>query len=266
MKDVKIQFLIFDPQEDFCNPEGSLHVPGAEEDMCRLADLISRLKEKTHAIHVTLDSHYMIDIAHPCVWLDKNNQYPQVPTDITSEDVESEKWRARNPASQEQFLTYVKEIEKKKLLPLRICHPHCLIASYGHTISPDLYESLQEWEKTYAMVNYIPKGSNVWTEHRSALRATVFDPDVPTTHVNTRLLDDLREADVIPVAGESLNWTIIETLKDLKKNLSKDDFLKIVLLEDATSISPHWEGDKDEILHTISEWGLEIGITGEFVP
>lgn len=36
----KIHLLIIDPQNDFCSPDGSLYVHGAEQDMQRLADFI----------------------------------------------------------------------------------------------------------------------------------------------------------------------------------------------------------------------------------
>ena len=73
---MKLHLLIIDPQNDFCSPHGSLYVPGAEEDMGRLARLIDRLKNKIADIHVTLDSHRMIDISHPGWWRDSNGHQP----------------------------------------------------------------------------------------------------------------------------------------------------------------------------------------------
>jgi len=43
---LKIDLVIIDPQKDFCDPNGSLFVPGAAEDMKRLASLVGRLKNK----------------------------------------------------------------------------------------------------------------------------------------------------------------------------------------------------------------------------
>ena len=34
---MKLHLVAIDPQNDFCSPHGSLYVPGAEEDMKRLA-------------------------------------------------------------------------------------------------------------------------------------------------------------------------------------------------------------------------------------
>ena len=76
----KTQLLIIDPQNDFCDlptsylPENpatraahapALPVPGAHQDMLRLAGLINRGRNGISAITVTLDSHHRYDVAHP---------------------------------------------------------------------------------------------------------------------------------------------------------------------------------------------------------
>ena len=67
----RIELLIIDPQVDFCDPNrGALYVPGAEQDMKRLAKMIGRLRDKLADVHVTLDSHHFIHIAHPIFWRD----------------------------------------------------------------------------------------------------------------------------------------------------------------------------------------------------
>mgnify|MGYP003665380095 CR=1 FL=1 len=73
---MKIHLLIIDPQNDFCNPNGSLYVPGADEDVKRLAGLVHRMKDKIDDIHVTLDSHRKVDIAHPIWWKDASGAHP----------------------------------------------------------------------------------------------------------------------------------------------------------------------------------------------
>ena len=66
----KLHLLLIDPQNDFCDPSGSLHVAGADRDMDRLALMIHRLAGKLSDIHVTLDSHRKVDISHPLWWRD----------------------------------------------------------------------------------------------------------------------------------------------------------------------------------------------------
>lgn len=63
---MKVHLVIIDPQIDFMDSKGSaLPVPGANADMNRLAAMIGRVGNKLEDIHVTLDSHRIIDIAHP---------------------------------------------------------------------------------------------------------------------------------------------------------------------------------------------------------
>src|SRR5678816_2250300 len=72
----RIELLVIDPQVDFCDPKrGALYVPGAEEDMKRLAKMITRLKDKLDDVHVTLDSHHFIHIAHPIFWRDSHGKH-----------------------------------------------------------------------------------------------------------------------------------------------------------------------------------------------
>jgi hypothetical protein len=75
-----LHLLMIDPQNDFCDlPENyrpldpvsrqplapALPVPGAHQDMLRLAALINRGRAGLSAISLTLDSHHRFDIAHP---------------------------------------------------------------------------------------------------------------------------------------------------------------------------------------------------------
>ena len=79
-----LHLLIIDPQNDFCDlPAGylpldpatrqprapALPVPGAHQDMQRLAGLINRGRSGLTAISLTLDSHHRFDIAHPTFWI-----------------------------------------------------------------------------------------------------------------------------------------------------------------------------------------------------
>ena len=62
----RVHLLIIDPQHDFCDKSGALFVQGADEDMkVRLPKMITRLGAKLDDIHVTLDCHHLIDVAHP---------------------------------------------------------------------------------------------------------------------------------------------------------------------------------------------------------
>src|SRR4051812_32277973 len=120
--------LIIDPQIDFCCPvRGALFVPGAERDMQRLGQMIRRHAEEIDAIHVTLDTHHTLDIAHPMFWVDAVGKHPEPFTLIPAADVESGRWTATNPAAQARALEYVRALERGGRYVLCIWPYHCLI-------------------------------------------------------------------------------------------------------------------------------------------
>ena len=178
---MRLEFLIIDPQNDFCHPKGELYVSGAEEDARRLSGCIARLKGKIDDIHVTLDTHHKVDIAHPIFWTNSEGTHPKPFTLISKQDVLGGKWRTTNPQFMERATRYVQELEKNARYQLCIWPPHCLIGSPGHNVIPEVYEMLCGWEEDFAMVDYVTKGSNFWTEHYSAVQADVPDPDDPST-------------------------------------------------------------------------------------
>jgi len=128
----RIELLVIDPQVDFCDPRGALYVPGAEKDMGRLAVMIRRLKSKIDDIHVTLDSHHTIHIAHPIFWKDSRGNHPPVFTNISRADVENGVWTTTVPGLYRRALEYVRKLEQNGRYELTIWNPHCLIGSPGH--------------------------------------------------------------------------------------------------------------------------------------
>jgi len=232
---MQIELLIIDPQNDFCDPKGALYVPGAENDMDRLAAMIRRLKGKLGDIHATLDSHHLIDIAHPIFWLDSNGQHPDPFTIVSASDVKNGLFRATNPQFQDRVVEYVTSLESNGRYPLCIWPPHCLIGSWGYAVYPNLYDALLEWEQDFAMVDYVTKGSNLWTEHYSAVQADVPDAEDPGTQLNWGLIETLQKADVVLLAGEAKSHCLANTVRDIADNFGEENIKKMVLLEDATS-------------------------------
>ena len=103
----KIHLLIIDPQNDFCDPQnGNLYVPGAEQDMLRLATMVDRLRDKLADIHVTLDSHHMVDIAHPVFWRNSNGENTAPFSQITAADVLAGTWTTTLPSARPRALCH----------------------------------------------------------------------------------------------------------------------------------------------------------------
>jgi len=235
---MKIHLLAIDPQVDFCHKDGALFVPGATEDMERLAAMVKRLKGKIDDIHVTLDSHRLVDIAHPIWWKDSAGNHPPPFTLISAADVESGKWTTNLPSFYDRSLQYLKDLEAGGRYPHCIWPPHCLIGTEGHNVMPVLMDALHEWEERFAIVDFVTKGSNIWTEHFSAVQAEVPDSEDPSTQVNTRLIETIEDADVILVAGQARSHCVANTIRDIAAKFDPKSIAKMHLLLDAMSDVP----------------------------
>lgn len=262
---MKLEVLIIDPQKDFCDPNGSLFVPGADEDMKRLSVLMSRLKNKIDDIHVTLDSHHLVDIAHPLFWIDSEGNHPNPFTLINIEDVKNGTYRTTNPQYQKRATDYVQGLKDNDRYLLCIWPPHCLIGSEGYSIFPELYKELIGWEKTFAMVDYVTKGSNLWTEHYSAVQADVPDPQDPGTMLNTKLIETLEQADIIMLSGEALSHCVANTIRDIAKNFGDENIKKMVLIEDTTSSVPGFEQLGTDFVAEMKKRGMQTAKSTEFL-
>ena len=234
-----VRLLVIDPQNDFCDisrgdhPAPALSVTGADQDMQRLAAFIDRMGDTLSGIHVTLDSHNPVDIAHPTWWTNDKGQSPAPFTVITSKDLAAGLWRARDVRLQERSRQYVEQLESAQRYALVVWPEHCLIGHWGHNIHTAVAQSLDAWaRRKLDVVDYVTKGTNPFTEHYSAVQAEVPDPSDPDTLLNSRLIHTLSEADVVIVAGEALSHCVANTVRDIANNFGEDNIAKLVLLTD----------------------------------
>ncbi len=261
-----IHLLIIDPQKDFCDPNGSLYVSGADGDMDRVAVLISRLKTKLRGIHVTLDSHRKVDISHAIWFKDSSGAHPAPFTVISAGDVRSGKWTTTQPGAYKRTLSYLDALESGGRYPHVIWPYHCLIGDEGHNVWPALFEAIHEWEDRFAVAGFITKGSNPWTEHFSAVQAEVPDPQDPTTQVNTGLINTLAEADIVLLAGEALSHCLASTVRDVADKLANPRYTaKLVLLSDASSNVATFEHYGDDFVRELTARGMQLSTTTDFL-
>jgi nicotinamidase/pyrazinamidase len=270
---MQIELLIIDPQNSFCNPAfaNELYIQGAEKDMERLAKMIVRIVDKLDEIHVTLDSHHLVDIAHPIFWINSKGENPAPFTIISEDDVKNGVWRATNPQYQDRVMAYVTALATNGRYPLCVWPPHCLIGSEGYMVYPPLFEALLEWEKQFAMVNYVTKGSNYWTEHYSAVQADVPDSSDPGTQLNWPLIETLQKADIILLAGEARSHCLANTVIDIANNFGEENIKKMVLLEDATTDVPDPPGTTmftdvgEKFVSDMVARGMQVSTTVDFL-
>jgi len=263
----RIDLLIIDPQNDFCKPDGSLCVAGADKDMERLAKMVVRGKDKIDFIRITLDSHHYCHIAHPIWWHDKAGNPPNPFTIISYDDVSGDnpKWRTKNPSFAKRSIEYIKKLQDNGRYPLCIWPPHCLIGSTGHAVFQPLFDALIDWEKMFAVVDKVVKGTNLFTEHYSAVKADVEDPGDPATRINTDFIKRLQEADYIGIAGEALSHCVANTIRDIDKEFGKDQTNKFVLLEDACSNVTGFDKFGEDFVKEMKAKGMQIATTKDFL-
>jgi nicotinamidase-related amidase len=262
---MNLQFLIIDPQNDFCHSQGNLFVPGADKDSERLAAMLKRHRSQIDDIHVTLDSHHLLDIAHPLFWVDSRGQHPKPFTRITEAEVQSGKWKTTHPGFQARALAYVKALKANGRYDLTIWPPHCLIGSSGNNVAAPVAEALAAWEADLALVDYVTKGSNIWTEHYSAVQADVPDPEDPGTQLNTRLIETLETADLIALSGQALSHCVANTIRDIADNFGDANIGKMVLIEDTTSPVPGFEAVAEQFLVEMKRRGMRTARSSEYL-
>lgn len=259
---LRIHLLIIDPQNDFMGLDdgapfsvtltnGTTHtatlpVKGSVTDMQRVATLITRIGKRIDDIHVTLDSHRVVDVAHPAFWQDSKGHPPNPFSLIRHDDLLAGIWTPRNPAFRKRMLSYTKTLEAQGKYLLLIWPEHCLIGTWGHNVQADLMAALQAWERTeLANVDFVVKGTNAFTEHYGGLQAEVPDPEDPSTQLNMDLITILQDTDIVAIAGEASSHCVRETVSQVAANIGDDHVKKIHLLVDCMSPVPAAPGTPD---------------------
>ncbi|QJW91794.1 nicotinamidase [Spirosoma taeanense] len=226
-------FLIIDTQYDFCHPGGALFVPGAEQDVERMAGLIRRHADRIDHIVVTLDTHRLLDIAHPLFWQDANGKHPAPFTRITAVEVDEGKWIPRFSA--EKARQYVHDLEANSQFEHFIWPEHCLIGSRGASLHDTLLDALKDWSRQREL-DYVavPKGLHPLSEHFGVFRAQIPDPAVPETQLNTALIADLKRFENVYLMGEAKSHCVANSLKQIL-DYAPDLLPKLVIVTDCMS-------------------------------
>lgn len=263
------RLLIIDPQEDFCNADwGTLFVPGAVEDCIRTAGMIERLMERLKKIYITFDSHNHYQIFHPMFWIKKDGAQVNPFDLITYADVESGDIVPIDPNMRTWALQYTKTLEDGGRYPLVIWPYHCLIGSPGWAMNPVILSAIHKWEKeTYRNFRPITKGSNFRTEHYSAVKAEVVDPEDSTTGLNDKgLIVPLEQADIVGIAGQAKSHCVANTVRDIMANFSDPVYIKkLYLLEDTMSNVTGFENLGDAFIEDFVKAGGNITTSDKFL-
>lgn len=288
-----IDLIIIDPQNSFCKVvppdqqqithDGELCVPGAWEDMERVANLVKRVGSKFREIHVTLDSHHPYHIAHPNYFQRVSDGTAPNPFTLMREEngkiIGSQIDASGNPFDVGEFytslrsqmtetLSYLIALRESNRYPHCIWPMHCLIGTRGHNVAEPLRNALFDWEinSTGAIVNYVTKGSNYRREHFSAVKAEVADSKDHTTQLNTDFIDLVMQADEIVLCGEALSHCLANTVRDMADSFNDDSFIaKCVLLTDGASNVPGFDHFGDSFIADMTARGMQVATCGEYL-
>lgn len=230
---MKTAFLIIDTQFDFCHPDGALFVPGAEQDVERMADLIRKHAHQIDHIVVTLDTHHVLDIAHPLFWRDATGKHPDPFTQITAADVDAGRWIPR--FSVDKARSYIHALEADGQFSHLIWPEHCLVGSRGAALHDTLLVAIREWSQQRDL-DYVAvqKGLYPLTEHFGIFRAQVPDPAVPETQLDTALIADLSRFDTVYLMGEAKSHCVANSIRQLL-DVAPELAAKVVVVADCMS-------------------------------
>jgi nicotinamidase/pyrazinamidase len=239
----RVLLLIVDMQIDFCHDHGALYVPGAQDDIRRLSAFIFEHAATITDVVCTLDSHLPLQIFHPAWWAGEDGNHPEPLTLISAEDVAAGRWRPLVMPDWSQ--QYVERLEEQHKKVLTIWPYHVLIGGIGNSLDPALFEVVQ-WHSLARNTQpaWLRKGRIPQSEHYSALRPEIPVPAHPHGELHEGILDALRGADLVFVAGEAQSHCVLETLEDIvaifgDEEDGRETLGKFYVLTDCTSSVLH---------------------------
>lgn len=263
MSDTKTALLIIDAQFDFCNPEGTLYVPGAEKDVERIAQIIAIYGDKIDEIYVTLDTHHVLDIAHPLFWEDPNGNTVAPFTLITAAAVKAGKWIPRY--HKEYVLEYLTTLENEGEFKHFIWPEHCLIGSRGASLDDTILHAVLSWtHRTQKDYKAIIKGTNPLTEHFGVFKAQVYVDNAPETELNQAFLHELDGFNKILIAGEARSHCVATSIKQIVE-YAPNLVPKVSVLTDCISDVTNWGHLADPIFENAKEQGMTFITSKEII-
>lgn len=208
---VKILLFIIDPQVDFCDPNGSLYVPGAENKIEFVADYIKQHSDKISDILVSQDSHNRYHVGHAAYWINEKGEHPAPFTQFSDTTV----WKPTK-ADKKVAATYLAAL-KAQGRTNTIWPDHCIVGTSGWEVYPALEKALNNWNNTKS-----GKKSDGWKRYKKGSFADAEMFSVLSTF-DGKLVDksniplDIEKYDKIIIAGVAEDICVAETTRDLLK-------------------------------------------------
>ncbi len=300
----RINLLNIDGQRSFCavvppaeqqvKHDGELCIPGAWDDMVRTANFVNKFGRNITDIQRTFDSHPgALHIAQP-LWFRHAETGEQPPIFTTMYEKGGLMYgKLFNPGAgktadlgeyrtvRQQFskwtVNYLRKLASTGRYPHTIWPPHCKPGTPGWSTVEPLAAALYDWGRDNIAVVYdVTKGSNIFTEHFSAVRAEVpITGDVneggpdradSTTHLNTDFIQSVNNADEIILTGEALSHCLANTVRDMADTFQDDSFIKkCVLFTDCSSNVPGFEQYGQDFIKQMAARGMRVTTSGDYL-
>lgn len=246
----RVALFMIDVQNSFCDPNGSLFVPGAVEDNINICKFIYKNIDKITSCIASMDSHLPFQIFSPLWWIDNNTgKHPEPFTMISADDVKNGKYSAI--FQPKESLAYCEELERKGKKVLAIWPFHTMIGSVSHSINSSVYEAiLFHSALRVSQPTYLQKGTVPNTENYSVLSPEVKKTNHPQGGFNTPFFNALMKHDRVYICGEASSHCVMETILDIQREFSGDKEMlnKIYILEDCMSPVSAITDDKGNII------------------
>lgn len=272
--------FIIDPQRTFCEeivPElqqrlhtGELCVEGGWDDMKRVADFVEKRADDIDELIISGDQHPYFHISHN-VWfyniITLENPNPFTTMKVINGHImgyENDQFIGEfttvNPEYLERTLNYINALQamgKKHI----VWPVHGLNGTVGQSFVPRISEAAIAWAVSHDQnATIVNKGSNPFTEHWSAIRAEVIDPEDKGTENQPLILAAMAKHDILLWSGEALSHCLGLTIEYGVEAFPDPDAIlaKSILFIDGTSNVPGFQAVGDTFLAKWTSKGMQI--------
>jgi nicotinamidase-related amidase len=266
-----VLLLIIDMQIDFCHKQGSLYVPGAEDDIRRLIEFLYANAEIITKIFCSLDTHLPYQIFHPSWWSNEHGNHPPPFTIVMDSDITNSKWQPL--IAPEWSASYTEKLNRQAKKELVIWPYHVLTGGIGNSLDPELWSAVF-WHSIArnSQPTFLRKGKLPLTEHYSIFRPEILPPDHAGFSKKHSVLDSIEQGDTIIIAGEAESHCVLESIEDIVEEYEDRPELlsQIYVLKDCMSPVEHPDVDFHSLaieqFNKFAEKGVKFIVSTDPLP
>lgn len=218
---IKVLLVCIDPENDFMEDIGTLGVKGSKGDIERTTKWIYKNANKITRTMVSLDTHKMAQIFHPCWWRDEAGNAPAPFTTITCDDFNNKKWIPNydktipSPFKIGERISYcgeyLRNLEAKGKYHC-IWPYHCIDGTFGGNIEGQLSKMLY-FHSCYRQIDpvIVRKGTDPWSEMYGIIKPEWSD----TPYINEDVIREMTMYDIVVFVGEASSHCVGESGKQV---------------------------------------------------